>query len=256
MRALIILFVALTAFGQTSPVFDVASVKPQPWSNQNGSSLGVFVKGDTLNAEHCSLYDLVSYAYNLRDGHLSGGPTWANRAQMLLTQAELYQVIGKVSSTPPPSSEVFRQMLQGLLADRFQLKIHHVEKQLPIYNLVVDKGGPKMTPSAPDTKFSNHQSSLGPYAIRMNTTQLTMEKFVNMAAGYAGRPAFDKTGLTGGYDFTLDFIPETATGEANLPAGVPSILTAVREQLGLRFEPSMGPFDTVVIDHAERPAAN
>ena len=106
MHRLALLLAAFAAFGQSPPAFDVASVKRQPWNTDGGSSLGVFIRGDTLDAEHCSLYDLVSWAYNLRDGHLSGGPTWANRAKLLLIDAELYQVIAKVSANPPPSAEV------------------------------------------------------------------------------------------------------------------------------------------------------
>ena len=131
MHRLALLVATFAAFGQSPPAFDVASVKRQPWNSESGSSLGVFIRGDTLDGEHCSLYDLVSWAYNLREGHLSGGPTWANRAKLLLIDAELYQVIAKVSANRPPSAEVFRQMLQTLLTDRFQLKIHHVEKELP-----------------------------------------------------------------------------------------------------------------------------
>lgn len=51
---------ACAAFGQSPAAFDVASVKRQPWNNQAGSSMGVFIHGDTLDAEHCSLYELVS----------------------------------------------------------------------------------------------------------------------------------------------------------------------------------------------------
>jgi uncharacterized protein (TIGR03435 family) len=257
LRRLALLLAAYAAFGQSPPAFDVASVKRQPWNSEGGSSLGVFLRGDTLDAEHCSLYDLISWAYGLRDGNLSGGPVWANRDKLLMIDAELYQVIGKVSANPPPSAEAFRQMLQMLLADRFQLKIHHVEKELPAYNLVIDKGGGlKMTLSAPGTSFSNNQRSIGRYAIRMVTSQLTMQDFAGMIAGYAGRPVFDKTGLAGGYDFRLDFIPESVTAETDLPPGVQPISQAVREQLGLRLEASTGMFDTVVIDHAERPASN
>jgi uncharacterized protein (TIGR03435 family) len=256
MRRFAILFATAAAFGQTPRTFDVASVKLQPWNNQGGSSLGVFIHGDTLDAEHCSLYDLVAYAYNLRDGHLSGGPVWANRAQLKLNEAELYQVIAKTSTSTPPSLESFREMLQALLADRFQLQIHHAPKELPTYNLVVDKAGLRMKPSATETKFSNVQSSIGRFGIRMVTTQLTMQNFVGMIAGYTGRPVFDKTALEGGYDFQLEFIPESSTAESDLSPGMPSILSAVREQLGLRLEPSRASFDTVVIDHAERPSAN
>ena len=113
-----------------------------------------------------------------------------------------------------------------------------------------------MNASAEGTQFSNNQHSIGDHVIRMVTTQLTMQHFADMIALYTGRPVFDKTGLHGGYDFTLEFIPESATAEPDLAPGVPSILQAVRDQLGLRFEAATGMFDTVVIDHAERPSSN
>src|SRR5579862_2188405 len=99
------------AFGQ-APAFEVASVKPQPWVGQQGS-VGVFVRGNTLNAEHVSLDDLVSFAYNLRSVQLSGGPAWGIRGE--LKDSELFQVTAKAAGDPPPPMEVFRETLQTLL---------------------------------------------------------------------------------------------------------------------------------------------
>ena len=134
---------------QTLPAFDVASVKSHPWNGQGG--VGITVEGNTLTAEHISLYDLVEYAWNLRDAHLSGGPSWAVRGS--LASSDLYQVIAKSEGNPPPSVDQFRLMLQALLADRFQLRVHHISKELPVYNLAVAKNGPKLKESPPDSKF-------------------------------------------------------------------------------------------------------
>jgi uncharacterized protein (TIGR03435 family) len=71
-----------------------------------------------------SLDSLVMFAYNLREVQLSGGPSWAKSD--VLISSELYQVIAKASGDPPPPMEVFRQMLQTLLADRFKLQVGHV----------------------------------------------------------------------------------------------------------------------------------
>lgn len=238
-----------------STAFDVASVKLQPWTNQSGESVGVFVRGDTLDAEHCSLRALVAFAYDLRDVQLSGGPAWADRGDAKLMDAELYQVIGKVSSETPPSMDSFRRMLQTLLADRFRLRVHHVQKDLPVYNLTVDKGGPKLRPSAADTKFTSNTSSPGRFGVRMVNTQMTMDKFAGMIFGYARRTVFNKTGLEGAYDFTLDFVVPNLAAADSGPEG-PSLFTSVREQLGLKLESAMAPFDCVIIDSAERPSAN
>jgi uncharacterized protein (TIGR03435 family) len=241
------------AFAQPRPAFEVASVKPQPWTGQGG----VFVKvaGNTLIAEHSDVYDLVKFAYNLRDEiQLSGGPAWARHGRLDLS--DLYQVIAKAAGDTPPSMDQFRRMLQTLLADRFKLQVHHVDKDLPIYNLVVGKNGPRLKESAADTKFSSVQSPLPEnplHGIQMTVTHESMRQFVDQIGLYgAGRPLFDKTGLTGAYDFEIEFVPSIAPPDA---VG-PSLFEAVQERLGLKLEPGVAAFDTVVIDHVEKPDEN
>jgi uncharacterized protein (TIGR03435 family) len=235
--------------------FEVASIKPQQWTGQG--SVGIFVRGDTLDAEHASLFSLVTFAYNLRDVQLSGGPPWVKRD--VLASSELYQVIAKAPGEPPPQIAVFRQMLQTLLADRFNLQVHHVQKDLPIYNLVVNRGGPRHLKESPgETKFDFVASGKGRLGVRIVATHMTMQELIDhQLGGYTDRPIFDKTGLSAPYDFTLEFAVENAPpGQEIGPNDPPALVTAVQEQLGLRLEPAMAPFDTVVIDHAARPAGN
>jgi uncharacterized protein (TIGR03435 family) len=252
MRIFVLLLAAATAFAQAA-AFEVASVKPQPWTGQGG--VYVLVRGNTLNAEHASLYDLVEFAYNLRDVQLSGGPAWADRGHAKLVDSELYQIVAK-SGDPPPSMEVFRQMLQTLLAERFNLQVHHERRNLPIYNLVVNKGGPRLKESPADSKFSSNMSSRGKFAVRLVTTNMTMERLVETLGPAAGRPVFDKTGLSASYDFTMEFVGENVADEPDAAAAGPSVFSALQEQLGLKLEPAMAPFDTIVIDRAERPSGN
>ena len=237
-----------------APKFDVASVKPQPFTGQG--SAGIFVRGNTLDAEHVSLNSLVMFAYDLRDIQLSGGPSWARSG--LLIDSELYQVIAKASADPPPPMEIFRQMLQALLADRFKLQIHHVQRDLPTYNLVVNKGGPKLKASADDAKFQFVVSSVGRLSVRIVATHTTMQELIDhQLSGHTDRPIFDKTGLTAPYDFTLEYAVENpSSGQEAGPNDGPALVTAVQEQLGLKLEPGTAPFDTIVIDHAERPSEN
>jgi uncharacterized protein (TIGR03435 family) len=246
---------AVAAFGQQ---FDVVSVKPQKWTGQAGEGAGVLVRGDTLDAEHVSLKGLVMFAYNLRPVQLSGGPAWTEVAG-LLANSELFQVIAKVSSDPPPPLDEFREMLQPVLADRFKLQVHHVQKPLPVYNLVVANGGPKLNnlkPGDPGSKSNFTVSSRDRFGIRIVATNMTIQQLVErQLEGYAGRPVFDKTGLTRPYDFTLEFVAEQAPLGEEDPT-LPRLLTAIQEQLGLKLEPATAPFDTIVIDHAERPGTN
>src|SRR5215469_3920026 len=247
MRILAAIVLSLAALGQS---FDVVSIRPQSYTGKGGEYVGVRVVGDTLRAEHVSLNDLVMFAYNLRGVQLSGGPTWAERRE--LNSSELYQVTAKVSADPPPPLDTFRKMLQPVLADRFHLEVHHVAKDLPVYNLVIAKKGPKLKPSPAEAKYGLSTTSLGSFGIRIVAAKCTVGQLVDyQLGGYAGRPVFDKTGLTEPYDFTFEFISENAPpGQADA-SGLPSLFTAVQEQLGLKLEPSTAPFDTVVIDHAD-----
>jgi bla regulator protein BlaR1 len=236
------------------PEFEVASVKPQPFTGQG--SVGIVVRGNTLDAEHVSLDSLVMFAYNLRGVQLSGGPSWAKSD--VLIYSELYQVIGKASGDPPPSMEVFRQMLQTLLADRFELQVRHLQKDLPIYNQVVNKGGPKLKESREGAKFNFVTSGVGRLGVHIAATHMTMQELIDhQLSGYTDRPIFDKTGLAAPCDFTLEFVVENPPlGQEAGPNDGPALVTAVQEQLGLKLEPATAPFETIVIDHAERPSEN
>lgn len=238
----------------SAPVFDVASIKRQPWTGHG--SVGIFVHGNTLDAEHVSLFNLVTFAYNLRDIQLSGGPTWVKSG--VLAYSELYQVIAKAPEGPPPPMAVFHQMLQTLLADRFRLQLHHAQKELPIYNLEVNNGGPKLKESPAGAKFNFVSSAVGRFGVRIVATHMTVAQLIeHQLGGYTDRPIFDKTGLTDPYDFTLEFAVENVPpGEEADPKDGPALVTAVKEQLGLKLEPSRAPFDVFVIDRAERPSGN
>jgi uncharacterized protein (TIGR03435 family) len=252
-RIALFLCAAFRMLAQPAESFDVASVKPDPWGGNY--RVGVFVHGNTLDADHLCLYGLVEFAYNLRDDHLSGGPSWAKCG--VLANSDLFQIVAKKSGDPPPTMEQFRRMLQSLLADRFQLQIHHVQKQLPTYNLVAAPHGPKVKESAPDAKFSLHQDSRvnGGRSLRMTATHVSMAGLLPYFEHFAGRPVFDHTGLDGSYDFEMAFDTDTSDPPGPDPVGQ-TFATSLEKTLGLKLEPGMASFDTVVIDHAEKPTAN
>jgi uncharacterized protein (TIGR03435 family) len=176
----------------------------------------------------------------------------------VLDFSDLYTVIGKTSTTPPPSRDVFRQMLQALLADRFQLQIHHLQKEFPTFNLVVSPHGLKLKDSAPDAKMAMNQDARvnRGRSNRITATHISLEQLVTNLGGYSGRPVFDHTGLTGIYDFVLSFDFDPSATDASPDAIGQDFVTALEKQLGLKLEPSTASFDTVVIDRAEKPSGN
>jgi uncharacterized protein (TIGR03435 family) len=239
--------------------FEVASIKLQPWTG--GGSVGIFIRGNTLDAEHVSLFSLVTFAYNLRDIQLSGGPPWVRSG--VLSSSELYQVMGKAPVGPPPSRSAFQEMLRGLLAERFKLQLRHVEKELPVYYLVVRKGGPKLKASPADAKFNFVSSGVGRFGVRIVATHMTVQQLIDQQlSAYIDQPILDKTDLADPYDFRLEFgVEDMSAGPVSLEGqgdrkNLPGLSLALQEQLGLKLAPSRAAFDTVVIEHAERPSEN
>jgi len=231
--------------------FDVASVKPDKFTGTG--SVGVRIEGNTLHATLVDLNWLIEYAYNVGEFQLSGGPAWAAHGNIL--SDDLFQVLAKPAPGESPSTEQFRLMLQTLLADRFHLQIHHVDRPLPVYNLVVSKGGPNLKESA-GGKTALKQRAVGDVGWSIDATNATMRDTLGLLSIYGHRPVFDKTGLTGHYDFTVKWLLNQL-GAADVPGSdLPTLPAALQEQLGLKLESTTAPYDTIVIDHAEKPSEN
>jgi len=131
--------------------------------------------------------------------------------------------------------------MQTLLADRFQLKVHCETKEMPVYALVVaGKGGSKLKQSAAGR------------TTQIVTAKGCIEQLVTQLSGTLGQPVLDKTGLTGEYDYELEWAPENAAAEVDTPG----IFTALQEQLGLKLESQKAPVEVLAIDHAEKPSEN
>jgi uncharacterized protein (TIGR03435 family) len=141
-------------------------------------------------------------------------------------------------------------MLQTLLEDRFQRKVHLETKELPIYALVVAKNGTKVhaIKDEGDTEIGGGDGH------QFTARQVSMQVFAGALARQFGSPVLDMTGLTGVYDITLDYAHDDSAAADNGPG--PSIFTALQEQLGLKLEPRKGPVEVLVVDRAERPSQN
>jgi len=235
--------------------FEVASIKPQPWTNEG--AVGVYVRGNTLHGDHVDLYLLVEFAYGLppESHRVSGGPAWAKHGLLSNVSGEneiLFQVIAKAPDGPPPSLDAFRRGLQSLLMDRFRLQVHHEQKNLPVYRLVEARTGSKLIENQSDASETLSMADGPPF--RMRAVHTPVSRLVEELASYnhgVGRPVIDKTQLPGFYDFQISWAPNDLAGTE--PG--PSVFTAVRE-LGLKLESATAPYDMIVIDHAEKPSAN
>ncbi|MGB7265792.1 MAG: TIGR03435 family protein [Terracidiphilus sp.] len=193
---------------------------------------------------------LIRSAYGvLLEDQVDGLPAWA-KSEPIAVQAKMDQET-TAELAKLPLMERWKQMqlmLQAMLADRFELKAHRESRDLPIYILTVAKDGPKMKKTAPDGFGGNARYASG----KVTAHEISAEALAANLSFTVGREVVNKTGLEGGYDFTLDYAPDGA--DASDPR--PSIFTALEEQLGLKLVPSKGPVDVIVVDHVERPSAN
>jgi uncharacterized protein (TIGR03435 family) len=211
-------FWSAAAFAQQAAQsqFEVASIKPSDPNERR--MMFRMTPGGGINLHGVTLKALVQQAYDVRDFQISGGPGWISADRYDIT-AKPENASAEAASDPRQLSdeqrktfeEQTRLRLQALLADRFQLKIHRETKQLPVYALVVAKNGPKLKQNAGDNP------GLGKGMMRMSPGQLVGRQ-VGIAflaqdlAQRLGRTVLDQTGLTGTYDFELNFAPDQGKG--------------------------------------------
>lgn len=223
--------------------FDVASVKVH--RGEVTFSADPAVRGRRVVATAVTVVDLITSSYGVRYDQVTGGPKW--------TREDHYDMEAASEGDGVLTREQMRQMVQALLADRFQLQVHHETQESPVYLLVVGNNGPKFHPSAPDAAGGSMVTA-GEKGLHMEAKRTTMEALARQLSGNAGRPVLDRTGLAGTYAFTLDWFPANRSRPAELDA--PSMFDAVREQLGLRLEAGTGPVDRLLIDRVEKPSEN
>ena len=228
LRSVIVLLpVSFVAFGQSPPPrpeFEVASIKPAPplIAGQPTVNIGLHIDGAQVNITSLSLKDYIRIAYRVKDYQVTG-PDWISH--------ERYSLSAKLPS--PSARDEIQEMLQTLLTERFQIKMHRESKEFPVYALIVGKGGVKMKESAPDPETPasgpsdppsvNVNVSGGPGGVVINRgkgsyfafgdnqlegKKLTMLDFADTLGRFTDRPVVDMTDLKGAYDFVLKFTPE------------------------------------------------
>lgn len=242
-----LLATAIPTFAQTTaPALEVASVKPADatarWVYPSASDPHRFRAVTAVS-------QLIAWAWNVKDFQVLGAPKWLDQERFEI-QATAAQSL---------SEDQFRLMLQQLLASRFSLKIHRETRELPVFALVLGKGGPRL-PVAKDATVNGGMGEFGVGPTKLFARGGTMPMFALILTNNVDRPVVDKTGLTGHYDFDLNYDPPEpaprAAGEppAWTPVG-PAIFTAI-QQLGLKLEPQKDTFDMLVIDSVDRPSGN
>jgi uncharacterized protein (TIGR03435 family) len=243
MKLATLVILCAAAFGQSLPRFEAASVKPA--QSRSGRPVMQPSPGG-LRATNVTVKMLMKAAYRLDEASMSGGPGWLD--------TETFDISAKTTGKTDESQ--LRLMLQSLLADRFQLKVHRETKELSAFALgVAKKNGPDLhladAPECVSGPCGNFRKSPDG---RLTGERVSMNELARFLSGIAGRPVLDRTGLTGVFDLKLQVSRETSESAPDPPGA--SLFTAVREQLGLKLEAIKAPVEFLVIDGAQKPTAN
>jgi uncharacterized protein (TIGR03435 family) len=237
------------------PAFEVATIKPTALDAKAGRY--ITMQGtNRFVAKYYTLKLLIAAAYNLSPKVISGGPGWS--------ESDHFDILALTPGDTRPSQPEQMAMLRTLLSERFKLSFHREPKEFSIYALEVDKGGPKLKESMAAASDPPQLISTvyPPARIHLPAKNATMSDFTSlMQRALLDRPVVDRTGLTGRYDFDLDWAPDETQFGGEVPvapadAQAPPFFTAIEQQLGLRLEAMRGMVQALVIDHAEPPSAN
>jgi len=279
--AVLLVAAAYGLFGQSDahPAFQMASIKRNTsnWSEPTHHRMDVHPElGGRLTAHNAPLALLIQRAYAVQAFQVVGGPAWINSPG--------YDIEAK------PKGHTDRKqmwlMLQTLLADRFRLRLHRETRELPVYDLMAVKSGPKL-PAPKDVRCISRPPDaptppphipgqvdcgyvagpfLGSSGLRLEGSKVHMADLIRQLAVVLDRPVLDKTEFTGEFDLNLSFTADEATmglpgfGGPGDPGGtrlrtnpkLPNIFTALEEQLGLKLVPAKGPVEVLVIDQVEQ----
>jgi bla regulator protein BlaR1 len=267
--------------------FEVAAIKPCPEASSGGKGGGFGDRGrgwspGRLNVNCTTVTDLITWAYvswngqTFRPGGLrriEGGPSWVN--------SDRFQIEAKTDGSHGRGI-MMGPMMQSLLEDRFELKVHRETREAPVFELSVTKGGAKLTPAKDGSCFpfdfdnppppppsgQPFQDLCGVARHTQDGLRLsgaTMADFCRLLSNGLDRPIIDKTGIAGKFDFHLELtaadlgIPPRAGDPAAPDAAAEpafSPLFSAIQKLGLKLTPAKGPAEFLVIDHVEKPSAN
>lgn len=222
------------------PSFEVATVRADPGGDPDQGSwsrpgMGMF------KADHVSLELLIHLAYDVDRKQIVNEPRW------LATR--LYDINARPESGVTLKRDELRPRLEDLLRQRFHLACHREMREEVGYAIVAAKRGPKLTPTH-GAPFAGFRRNVNPGHLEgLNWSMIDLAKNI---ASLIARPVADRTGIEGGYDFSIRYAPDNATDST-----LPSLFTALEESCGLRLEAAKIPVEVLVIDSVdEEPTAN
>jgi uncharacterized protein (TIGR03435 family) len=241
------------------PSFAVATLKPSNPNTPSSQTKIIRVIGRQYVTQNTSLADLIEVAYGVHPSQIKG-PSWMAE--------DKFDLVGVPDVEGQPSGRQWLTMVQKLLAERFKLAFHRGKDNLPVYYLLVGKGGLKNTTASESTSPFPSGLEFIPSAegLSLPAKNTAMGQFAQMLQQVVlDRPVIDKTGLAGRFDFVFTFTPDESEFNGHPPRlppptsatnSSPGLFDAIQQQLGLKLTPKTAPADVLIIDHAETPSAN
>jgi len=267
---------------QAAPAFEVASVRPI--RSMATKEMIDTQPGGRFTATNVTLRQLIRFAYHLQDFQVSGGPAWlADDRFDIVAKAEGGELDDPFEAEKLGPASRGQMMLRTLLAERFKLQVHTDSRQETVYALTIVRPdgrlGPQLQPTTRDCAARENGaaapagkatalSASPPCGMRvlpgtMLAGGVRLAQFANALAPFVGRLVQDRTGLSGDFEFALRWTPDQipqgfdrkagAMGLAPIDPDGPSLMTALREQLGLQLTAQKAPIEILIIDRAERP---
>jgi uncharacterized protein (TIGR03435 family) len=228
--------------GQPEQQFEVAVIRPDLSGANAGTSFEV-PEGGRLRITNEPLKLLIRAAFGIQNAQIAGGPAWI--------ETDRFDIEAKTGDGKKIDQEQLKPILQNLLADRFKLKFHHETREITVYAITADnKIQPKLKVKTEGEPSAMNTHTL-PGKSQVVATGASMDLFAGYVGNRLGRIVVDKTGLKETYDFTLEWAPDQSPDSS-----APSLVTALREQLGLRLESQKSPVDILVIDSVDKPTEN
>ena len=234
---------------EADPGIEVATVKLSP-PDTRGRGIGW--RGTTLNITNYNLLNAITFAYDVHEQQVSGGPTWKS--------TDRFEIVIKPNTPGQPNPRQVRRLIQKALTERFQLAFHNEKREVSVYAITQPANTThKMTPATPGSNLPTLRYPQAGLLPARNATVTELAQSLQTAV--LDRPVINQTKIEGRFDFTLDWMPDETQfatfGRVNTPdTGKPNIYEAFREQLGLRLEATRAPADIMVIDRVEKPSEN
>jgi uncharacterized protein (TIGR03435 family) len=267
----------------TAPAFDVVSIR----ENTSGEAASRSQRQPGRYViTNFAVRPLILNMFGLQPEQLVGGPDWIDSARYDITAT----MSGDLPLTPPGTVGPLQLMMQRVLAERFALVVHAETRELPVFALTRARSDGKLgpgirtaatdceavmgvmlkgarldgsTPEPPQLPDGSPAcgTRFGPGG-RLTSGGTPMTRLAQILSQPAGRIVVDRTGLTGLFDLLVEFAPDDARAPGGAPtaapadSNVPSLFTAIEEQLGLKLQPDRAPVEVLVIDSVKRPTEN